>query len=71
MTGEITSNKMEKALVVVVFSVQMHKKYQKQYKVKKKYHVACSDSSKFQIGQQVEIQETKPVSKTIKWKVVE
>ncbi len=71
MTGVVNSNKMTKALVVTVFSVQLHPKYNKRFKTKKKYHVACSDSSKFEIGQKVEIASCKPVSKTISWKVVE
>jgi small subunit ribosomal protein S17 len=71
MTGIVSSNKMTKALVVTVFSVQMHKKYKKQFKVKKKYHVACADSSKYNIGDSVTIVETKPVSKTIRWKIEE
>ncbi len=70
MTGKVTSNKMTKAIVVAVSSLQMHSKYRKQFKIIKKFHAACEDSSKFQIGDTVEIVETRPISKTIKWKVV-
>lgn len=71
MTGIVTSNKMQKALVVTVFSMKLHSKYGKRFKTQKKYHVACNDSSKFVIGDSVEIIETKPISKTISWKVAE
>jgi small subunit ribosomal protein S17 len=71
MTGEIVSNKMKNALVVIVYSMQMHPKYKKPFKKKKKYHVACPNSSDFEVGQKVEIIETRPISKTIRWKVVE
>jgi small subunit ribosomal protein S17 len=71
MTGTVTSNKMTKALVVTVFTTKLHPKYKKRFKTKKKYHVACEDSSKFTIGQSVEIVPTRPVSKTITHKVLD
>ncbi len=71
MTGVVTSNKMDKALVVTVFTTKTHPKYQKKYKSRKKYTVQCSDSANFTIGQSVEIESCRPVSKTIKMKVKE
>ena len=71
MTGIITSNKMQKALVVTVFTTKIHQKYNKRFKSKKKYTVSCSDSLKFKIGDSVDIVSTRPVSKTITFKVVE
>jgi small subunit ribosomal protein S17 len=71
MTGIVTSNKMMKALVVTVFTTKLHQKYNKRYKSKKSYAAACSDSSKFKVGDKVEIVSTKPISKTISFKVVE
>jgi small subunit ribosomal protein S17 len=71
MTGLVTSNKMTKALVVSTFMTKVHPKYHKRFKVRKKYAVACSDSTKFKIGQEVEIKECPPVSKTIRFRVVE
>jgi ribosomal protein S17 len=62
---------MTKAVVVTVFSTKLHEKYKKRYKSKKKYAAACSDSAKFKLGDKVEIVSTKPVSKTISFKVVE
>jgi ribosomal protein S17 len=71
MTGKITSNKMTKALVVTVFDTKVHAKYNKRYKSKKKYTVACLDSTKYSIGDTVEIISSRPLSKTITHKVVE
>lgn len=71
MTGVVKSAKMNKALVVEVTTSYIHPKYKKTYKLMKKYSVACSDSSKFREGQTVEIVQTRPISKTIKFKVVE
>jgi ribosomal protein S17 len=67
MTGIVTSNKMTKALVVTVFSEKRHPVYKKSTKTKKKYVVACDDSSKFQINQKVNIKSSAPISKTIRW----
>jgi small subunit ribosomal protein S17 len=71
MTGIVTSNKMEKALVIAVYSLKSHSKYQKRYKARKKFVASCSDSKKFAIGQSVVIESCRPVSKTISWKVSE
>jgi len=71
MIGTITSNKMQKALTVVVYTTKLHAKYNKRFKTKKSYAVACTDSTKFVIGQEVEIQPSIPVSKTIRFRVVE
>jgi ribosomal protein S17 len=62
---------MNKALVVTVFTTTMHPKYKKRFKTKKKYHVACSDSSQFNVGDSVEFVDSRPVSKTIRFKVKE
>jgi small subunit ribosomal protein S17 len=71
MTGKVVSNKMTKALIVEVISSKMNEKYRKAVKVKKRYPVACSESSKFTIGDEVEIVSCRPVSKTISFKVKE
>jgi small subunit ribosomal protein S17 len=71
MTGIVTSNKMNKALIITIFSTKKHPIYHKTYKSKKKYAVSCTDSSKFKIGTNVQIESCKPISKTIKFRVVE
>ena len=69
MTGVVTSNKMDKALVVTVYTTKLHPKYNKRFKTKKKYHVACEDSAKYSIGDTVEFVESKPVSKMIRFRI--
>lgn len=71
MIATVVSNKMDKTLVVEVVRTAVHPKYQKRFKVKKRYSVSCRDSKTFSIGQVVEIQSCRPVSKTVKFKVVE
>jgi ribosomal protein S17 len=62
---------MTNAVVVQVSDVKVHSKYQKRYKSRKNYPASCADSGKFKVGQTVEIVPCRPVSKTIKFKVVE
>jgi len=69
-TGVITSNKMQKTLVVTVVTYKAHPKYKKSYRVSKKFYTHCEDASTFNIGDKVTISETPPVSKLKRWKVV-
>ena len=69
-TGIITSNKMQKTLVVTVHTYKSHPKYKKRYKTSKKFYAHCDDVSKFKIGDEVTIQETRPMSKLKKWKAI-
>ncbi len=62
---------MTNAVTVVVPTIKIDSKYKKRYKSRKTYPAACLDSSKFKAGQSVEIVPCRPVSKTIKFKVVE
>ena len=69
-TGIITSNKMNKTIVVSVTTYKLHPKYKKRYQISKKFYADCDDSSKFNIGDEVTIAETRPISKLKRWKVV-
>lgn len=70
MTGLVTSNKMTNAVVVTVYSTKMDLKYKKRFKTRKKYVAYVEDASTLKIGDSVEIKATNPVSKTIRWKIV-
>ena len=71
MKGTVISNKMTNAITVAVYHTKKHDIYKKSFKIRKKYHSACSDTAKFPVGTEVEIEECRPVSKTIATKVVE
>jgi len=71
MNGVVVSNKMTNAVVVAVDTPKMNAKYKKPYKSRKKFAVHCSDSALFVPGTKVTIEECAPVSKTIRFKVVE
>jgi len=68
--GVITSNKMAKTLVVQVDTYKMHPKYHKRYKSSKKFYAHTEETQKYEIGQMIEIVETKPMSKLKRWLVL-
>jgi small subunit ribosomal protein S17 len=69
LKGVVTSNKMDKTIVVSVSRFIKHPLYGKFYKVSKKYK-AHDEENKYKTGDQVEIIETKPISKDKKFKVI-
>jgi len=69
LKGEVVSNKMEKTVVVKVDNFKLHPTYQKRYKVSKKYK-AHDPKNQCQIGEVVEIIESKPISRDKRWQVV-
>ncbi len=68
-TGTVTSNKMQRTLVVTVDSYKRHPKYMKRFKVSKKFYADCENSADYRIGDVVTIAETRPLSKLKRWKV--
>ena len=68
--GIVTSNKMDKTLVVQVHTYKMHPKYKKRFRTSKKFY-AHNPENKFQIGDEITIYETRPLSKLKRWTVVE
>jgi small subunit ribosomal protein S17 len=69
LTGIITSDAMDKTVVVKVESIKQHKKYLRRYRSHKKYK-AHDPENQYHIGEKVFIEETSPISKEKKWKVV-
>lgn len=69
LTGQIISNKMAKTVIVKVEMIKVHPKYHKRYKVSKKYP-AHTESNDFAVGDRVVIEESRPYSRTVNWKVI-
>lgn len=67
--GTVVSNKMEKTVVVKVERTFRHPKYGKVVTRAKKFY-AHNESAPLQIGDEVEIVETRPLSKLKRWRVV-
>ena len=70
MVGTVTSNKMDKTVVVSVETNVKHPKYGKI--VKRTYKLKAHDEENVcQIGDKVKVMETRPLSKDKRWRVVE
>ena len=68
--GVIFSNKMEKSVTVAVKWKEKHPMYGKFVNRTKKFH-AHDESNDCKIGDTVRVMETRPLSKTKRWRVVE
>ncbi len=68
--GTVVSNKADKTVTVVVERRFAHPLYGKGVKRTKKYH-AHDEKNEFKTGDVVRIMETRPLSKTKRWRVVE
>jgi small subunit ribosomal protein S17 len=66
--GKVISNKMQKTVVVEVEKVKRHPLYKRTYKVHKKYH--AHDEIGCKVGDKVLIEESRPISKTKRWKII-
>jgi small subunit ribosomal protein S17 len=69
-TGKVISDKMQSTIIVETFSLVAHPIYKKISKRKSKF-VAHNPDNKAKLGDMVKIVETRPLSKTKRWKVVE
>ena len=68
--GVVTSNKMEKSIVVSEVKRVKHPMYGK-FVLKTKKYVAQDDTNDCNIGDTVKIMETRPLSKSKCWRLVE
>ena len=68
--GKVVSDKMEKTVVVAVEELEQHKMYKKLVKKTVKFH-AHDEKNDAHVGDRVSIMETRPLSKTKRWRVVE
>jgi small subunit ribosomal protein S17 len=69
LQGVVTSDKMEKTVVVRVERRVMHPIYKKFIRRSKKYH-AHDENNVFKIGDTIRIRECRPLSKTKCWEVI-
>ncbi|MBI2054179.1 MAG: 30S ribosomal protein S17 [Candidatus Staskawiczbacteria bacterium] len=70
LAGIVVSDKMKKTVVVEVERIKEAKKYKRRYKVHKKYK-AHDENQEYHAGDKVLIEETKPLSKDKRWKVIQ
>lgn len=68
--GEVISNKMAKTIVVRVQRRFQHPRYKKVVTSYKKLY-AHDEKSEATVGDRVRIEETRPLSKTKRWRLIE
>jgi small subunit ribosomal protein S17 len=68
--GIVTSNMMEKSIVVAEVKRVKHSMYGK-FVLKTKKYVAHDDKNDCNVGDKVKIMETRPISKSKCWRLVE
>ncbi len=69
LIGTVTSDKMDKTVVVTVTTTKRHRRYGKVLRLKKKYK-AHDEQNECRIGDRVEIIESMPMSRDKRWSVV-
>lgn len=69
LQGTIVSDKMNKTRVVAVTRLKKHPIYHKYYKVTRKFK-AHDEKNEHKTGEKVIIEETRPISKDKRWKIL-
>ena len=67
--GTVVSDKMDKTVVVRVERFVKHPRFKKYIRRSKKYY-AHDEKNECRVGDTVEIEETRPLSKLKRWRVV-
>ena len=69
LSGRVTSDKMDKTVLVEVIRYAPHSVYKKYVRTRARYK-AHDEKNECKIGDQVEIVEHRPLSRDKRWKVV-
>ena len=69
LEGIIVSDKMNKTRVVAINRLKKHAKYQKYYQTTERFKVH-DENNEFKTGDKVVIEESRPLSKDKKWKII-
>ena len=69
LQGTVVSDKMQKTVIVEVERIKEHAKYKRRFKVHARFK-AHDEKGEYHVGDNVVIEETKPLSKDKNWKVI-
>ena len=69
LQGTIVSDKMNKTRVIEVVRLKKHPRYEKYFKVSARFK-AHDENNEYKTGEKVVIEETRPISKDKKWRIV-
>ena len=70
LQGVVVSNKMDKTIVVEVQSYRRHRIYKKRVRIQKKF-LAHDPENRSEIGDEVAIESSRPLSKAKRWRLRE
>ena len=70
LQGVVVSDKMDKTISVRVMRIEKHRTYHK-YIQRKTIYKAHDEKGEAGVGDKVRIEETRPLSKTKRWRLVE
>ena len=69
LKGEVISDKMDKTVIVKISRLKVHPKYRNRFKISRRFK-AHDEKNEYHIGDKVIIEETRPISKEKKWRVI-
>ena len=67
--GTVVSDKMKKTRVVEVTRMKKNKRYFKYFRITKHFK-AHDEKEEYKVGDEVVMEETRPISKTKRWKII-
>lgn len=70
LEGEVVSDKMNKTRIVAVKRLKKHPRYQKYYKLTRRFK-AHDEKNEYKVGDKVVIEETRPMSKDKRWRILQ
>lgn len=70
ITGKVVSSKMDKTLVVAVETMKSHDRYHKKVRLTTKFKAHDEDNAANE-GDVVRIEESRPLSKDKRWRLIE
>lgn len=68
LKGKIVSDKMQKTRMVAVTRLKLHPKYLKYRKITRRFK-AHDENNEYKVGDEVIIEETRPLSKDKRWRI--
>ena len=69
LRGTIVSDKMNKTKIVEALRLKKHPRYKKYFKISTRFK-AHDENNEYKTGEKVFIEETRPISKDKKWKIL-
>lgn len=70
LKGVVVSDKMQKTRVVEILRLKKNEKYKKYFKVTTRFK-AHDEDNQYHVGDEVLIQETRPISKDKRWIIIQ